>query len=240
MGVIYVEFGSEPRPGIHLYDRRGSAASAIQAADFDWQRILTGSRFAHVDGIFPALNDGCRQATFEFLKAARTAQCAISFDMNYRDTLRSREEARKLYREVLGYVDVLVANRSVSEMVFGGELDEEGFARRYRQEFGCRIVCMTSREMRGGRGRWKSVALVENQCEYGSPFEFEVVDRYGTGDAFLAGFLYGYAGRGVKYGLDFGNALCALAHSTEGDVISSSAEEVKQLMEGGTVFDVKR
>jgi len=241
MGVIYVEFGADPRPGIHLYDRKGSAASTIKPADFDWDRILTDTRFAHTDGIFPGLNTGCREATIEFLKAARKAGCEICFDMNYRETIWSPEEARKLYREILGYVDIVVTNQSVSKIVFGVEDTEEEFTQRYPQEFGCRIVCMTSREMQGRRhGKWKSLALFENRFEYGRPFEFEVVDRYGTGDAFLAGFLFGYSEGGVKYGLDLGNALCALAHTTEGDVISSSSNEVEQLLEGGTHFEIRR
>jgi 2-dehydro-3-deoxygluconokinase len=241
MGVIYVEFGADPRPGMHLYDRKGSAASTIKPADFDWKRILKGSRFAHTDGIFPGLNTGCREATLEFLKAAREAGCEICFDMNYRETLWSPEEACKLYKEILGYVDIVVTSQSASKVVFGVDDAEEGSAQRYRQEFGCRIVCMTSREMgRRRHGKWKSIALFENHVEYGRPFEFEVVDRYGTGDAFLAGFLFGYSERGVKYGLDFGNALCALAHTTEGDVISSSSNEVEQLLEGGIHFEIKR
>lgn len=147
MGVIYVEFGADPRPGMHLYDRKGSAASTIKPADFDWKRILKDSRFAHTDGIFPGLNTGCREATLEFLKAAREAGCEICFDMNYRETLWSPEEARKLYKEILGYVDIVVTSQSASKVVFGVDDSEEGSAQRYRQEFGCRIVCMTSREM---------------------------------------------------------------------------------------------
>jgi 2-dehydro-3-deoxygluconokinase len=241
MGVIYVEFGADPRPGIHLYDRKGSAASTIRPADFDWKAITKATRFAYTDGIFPGLNSGCREATLEFLKAARAVRCETCFDMNYRETLASPEEARKLYGEVLRFADVLVANQSVASLMFGVQDTEEGFAQRFHQEFGCRIVLMTSREMRGGqRGQWRSMALFEKHVEYGGPQEFEVVDRYGTGDAFLAGFLFGYAERGVKYGLDFGNTLCALAHTTHGDVISSSSREVDQLLAGGVHFDVKR
>ncbi len=241
MGVIYVEFGADPRPGMHLYDRRGSAASTIKPADFDWKRILKDTRFAHTDGIFPGLAPGCREATLEFLKTARAAGCEICFDMNYRETLWTPEEARKLYKEILRYVDIVVTNQSVSNLIFGPQGTEEDFARRYHQEFGCRIVCTTSREMLGRRhGKWKSMALFEDQIEHGSPCEFEVVDRFGTGDAFLAGFLFGYSERGIKYGLDFGNALCALAHTTEGDVISSSSSEVEELLEGGIHFEIKR
>lgn len=241
MGVIYVEFGADPRPGIHLYDRKGSAATTITPTDFDWNRILPDTRFAHTDGIFPALSTGCRETAREFLKAARRAGCEICFDMNYRQTIWSPEEARKLYCELLGDVDIVVTNQSVSVIVFGVEDTEESFAQRYRQEFGCRIVCTTSRETLENRhGKWKSMALFENRFEYGAPSEFEVVDRYGTGDAFLAGFLFGYSERGVKYGLDFGNALCALAHTTEGDIISSSSNEVERFLEGGTHIEIRR
>lgn len=241
MGVIYVEFGVDPRPGIHLYDRQRSAASTIKPADFDWNLILSGTRFAHTDGIFPGLNAGCRQSTLEFLKAARKSGCEVSFDMNYRETLWSPEEARKVYREILEYVDIVVTNQSVSQVLFGVQSPEEDTSRRYQQEFGCKIVCMTSREMPGSRrGKWVSMALFENEVHHGNPSEFEIVDRYGTGDAFLAGFLFGYSERGIKYGLDFGNALCALAHTTEGDVISSSSNDVEQLLEGGTKFEIKR
>jgi 2-dehydro-3-deoxygluconokinase len=146
-----------------------------------------------------------------------------------------------MYREFLGRVDIVVTNQTVSKFVFDIEDTEEKLSQRYHQEFGCRIVCMTSREIQGRRhGKWKSMALFENHFEYGRPFEFEVVDRYGTGDAFLAGFLFGYSERGVKYGLDFGNALCALAHTTEGDVISTSSIEVEQILEGGTHFELRR
>ena len=241
MGTVYVEFGAEPRPGIHLYDRKGSAASTIQAADFDWNKILKDSRFAHTDGIFPGLNTGCREASLEFLKCARAAGCQTCFDMNYRETVLSPDEACEMYRDILGYVDIVVSNLSISEIVFGVQATAESFAQRYHEAFGCHIVCLTSRETRGTRrGKWRSVALFENQIEYGSPFEFEIVDRYGTGDAFLAGFLFGNAEHGVKYGLDFGNALCALAHTTHGDVINSTPLEVEQLLKGGVRLEVKR
>ena len=145
-------------------------------------------------------------------------------------------------KTILGYVDVVVTNQSVSNLIFGAQGTEEDFARRYQREFGCRIVCTTSREMQGETARQMEehgprLRIISNTA---CPFEFEVVDRFGTGDAFLAGFLFGYSERGVKYGLDFGNALCALAHTTEGDVISSSSDEVEQLLEGGIHFEIKR
>src|SRR5215218_1986355 len=71
IGVNYVEFGVRPRAGVAVYDRAGSAASTIAAADFDWAEITRGARLAYTDGIFPGLSAGCFEATVAFLAAAR-------------------------------------------------------------------------------------------------------------------------------------------------------------------------
>ena len=49
-------------------------------------------------------------------------------------------------------------------------------------------------------------------------------------DAFFAGFLHGYLEKGVAYGLDFGNGLCALAHTVDGDAAIFSPLEVEALL----------
>jgi 2-dehydro-3-deoxygluconokinase len=241
MGVIYVEFGVEPRPGLHLYDRQGSAASTISVDDFDWPEIIQHTRLAYTDGIFPGLGDGCRKAALAFVRAARQAGRTVCFDMNYRETIWSREQAREVYREILPSVGILVTNRAVSELLLAPQQSDEDIAWWYRKEFGCQTVCVTSRQMAGfGRGAWKSLTLHQDQITYGRPFEFDVVDRFGTGDAFFAGFLYGLAERDVKFALDFGNAICALSHTVEGDVAAVSVDEVMALLNGPSDFQIRR
>jgi 2-dehydro-3-deoxygluconokinase len=61
------------------------------------------------------------------------------------------------------------------------------------------------------------------------------VDRFGTGDAFFAGFLHGYLEGDIAFALEFGNALCALAHTVPGDVAQVSADEVMSLIRHGCV-----
>jgi 2-dehydro-3-deoxygluconokinase len=61
----------------------------------------------------------------------------------------------------------------------------------------------------------------------GQSFEFDVVDPFGTGDAFFAGLLFELAETGsVQESLTFGNAVCALAHTIEGDQATISRAEV--------------
>ena len=74
----------------------------------------------------------------------------------------------------------------------------------------------------------------------GRRYEFDIIDRFGTGDAWFAGFLYGNLEGDVQFALDFGDALCALAHTIEGDVARVAAEDVMALLTEETDLRVRR
>lgn len=231
MGLIFLEYGLEPRRHTHIYDRAHSAASKISAGTFSWSEILAGAKMAFADGILPALNQECREATLAFIKAARQAGCMTCFDVNYRETLWEPAAAADFYRAILPGIDILVTGRTFSENLLGYSGSDEDLLYTYHQEFGCSIVCLTYRTMQGmTRGSWRSMALVEDHIIHGREFEFEVIDQFGTGDAFFAGFLHGFLERNVGYGLNFGNALCALAHTIDGDPAIFSRDEVEALL----------
>ncbi len=78
------------------------------------------------------------------------------------------------------------------------------------------------------------MALRAGQLSHGRRVEFEIVDRFGTGDAFLAGLLASYLdGSPLEAALDFGNACCALAHTIEGDALLVSSAEVHNFLKNG-------
>ena len=241
MGVNYLEFGATPRAEVAVYDRAGSAASSIEASDFAWTEITRGTRLAYTDGIFPGLGAGCFEATLAFLTAAREQGAVTCFDVNYREHLWTIERAREAWQVILPLVDVLATNRSVSESVFGYAGSDQELLARYHDAFGCGTVCLTTREMSGVlHGAWSSIARHEGTVLQGRRYEFDVVDRFGTGDAWFAGFLYGYLEGDIQFALDFGDALCALAHTIEGDVARISAAEVMPLLAAELDLRVRR
>jgi 2-dehydro-3-deoxygluconokinase len=242
MGVNYLDFGATPRVSVTVFDRQGSAASTITPADFDWEAILSGTRAAHTDGIFPALSPGCRDAATIYLTTARAHGCLTTFDVNFRDHLWTADAARACCETLLPLVDVVVTSRSVSELVFGFVGADADILRRYHDVFGCKLVCLTNREIMGILyGAWSSTALYEGQIVQGRRYEFDVIDRFGTGDAFLAGLVYSYLDTGdVEHALNFGNAACALAHTVEGDVAHISAAEVTALLGESIDLRVRR
>jgi len=234
LGLTFVEFSAAPRTPLALYDRADSAASAMTAADFDWPAILSRTRLAHADGILPSLGVGCRDATTAYLRAAREAGCAIVFDVNYRSRLASPQEARAILDPLIAGAEVLVTHRRASEAIFGFSGSDEQLLRTYADRFGCRTVCLTSRAtLPDGRGRWESRALDASQLYAGRPQEFQIVDRNGTGHAWLAAFLYARRlDRGTAYALDFANAALALAHTTFGDVVRLAPAEIEAVLDG--------
>ena len=167
-----------------------------------------------------------------FLNAARAANCTVCFDVNYRPSLLSSDEARDLYRQILPLVDILVTNRTVSEEVLGFQGSDQALLEAYGGAFGNRLICLTYRETEKiSRGSWRSIAYQSGLIFEGRGFNFDVVDQFGSGDAFFAGLLYALSeGRDPRYALDFGNALCALAHTVEGDQAIFSPAEVEAML----------
>ncbi len=76
----------------------------------------------------------------------------------------------------------------------------------------------------------------------GGRIEFDIIDRYGTGDAWLSGFLWSWMNdsNNLQSALAAGNSLCALAHTIRGDVAHITTEEIKASLDGKADLRVRR
>lgn len=242
IGMVFVEFSVAPRRAVHLYDRRGSAASLTTPQDFNWPQAVAGTHYAYADGIFPALSTGCREATLAFLTAAKMSGCRTCFDVNYRQTLWEPAEAARFYRLALSLVDIVVTNRDISEKLLGYQGSDEELLSAYQRDFGCQVILLTYREMQGlAHGTWRSLAFHDSNFYTGRQFSFDVIDQYGTGDAFFAGFLSAIQDSGdIQNALDFGDALCALAHTVEGDQVIFTTAEVQAVLDENYSLKTRR
>ncbi len=232
MGLIFLEYGAGLRPPVHIYDRTGSAAALLQPADIDWAAALAGARLAYLDGIFPALAEGTRAAAATFVTAARAAGARICFDVNYRHSLWAGQDAAAFYRAILPQVDLLVTARDFSTQLLGFEGDDAAILARYAAEFGVEVVCLTTRgQPAPGLGAWRATAWAGGALHSGRDFTFPEIDRFGAGDAFFAGFLHRWLeADNVSDALNFGSALCALAHTIDGDPAPFSPDEVATVL----------
>jgi 2-dehydro-3-deoxygluconokinase len=117
LGLYFVEKGANQRPSQVVYDRDHSSIALSGPETYDWQSALAGAGWLHTTGITAALSRLSFESTLVAVKAAKAAGLAVSCDLNFRKKLWRWEEgtsstalAGRCMREILPYVDVVIAN----------------------------------------------------------------------------------------------------------------------------------
>lgn len=241
VGVNFIEFGATPRPSRVVYDRKSSAASTMAPADFDWKAILNGGRVAYTDGILPGLSRSCRATAQTFFSTARELGLMTAFDINYREHLWSPDEARETMEPLAAMADLLVTSPVDAATVFGIEGSEEQVAAHLAERCGCRSVGVTMGSVNTVlKGHFDGLLWHKGQVFRSNGYEVDAIDRFGAGDAWCSGLIYGLLVRDdPQYALSFANAFCALHFTMPGDVVRADLGEVEALMNSRD-FNVKR
>jgi len=249
-GIYFLETGADQRSSQVVYDRSGSAASAMKAGDFDWASILAGTDWFHVTGITPALSRSAAEASIEAAKAARAAGVKVSVDLNFRKKLwKYGVKAPEMMGKLAELADVLIANEEDLQLGLGitasgidpskGNVGHESYkalaesAKKAYPNVG--IVAVTLRESKSAdRNGWSAVLLGKSGFLHSRSYELEdIVDRVGGGDSFSAGLVYGLLELADEAkALEFAAAASALKHSIPGDFNLASLEEIERLAAG--------
>ena len=238
-GLYFVEYGASPRPTSVIYDRKNSALAGIQPDMVDWESLLAKTRLFHVGGITPALSPSAAQTQIEALRAARSAGCLVSYDLNYRALLWTLEEARVAQLPLMEYVDVLITSLpdqpNVTELISGlsGENPAE-VAQKLAHRFGFKAVLPAMRATPSvQRTIWTSLAYADGKVFTDRSYEVEAIDRLGGGDACVAGFLTGYLEGDLASSVRLGNAFSALKQTSPTDWPWPTRAEAEALIAAG-------
>ena len=225
-GLYYLETGGEPRGLNVVYDRAGAAVTTAETAELPTERVRNAELF-YTTGITPALSETLETTTRELLEIARDAGTTTGFDLNYRSKLWSPAEARETVTDLFPLVDVAVVPEDDAEQVLDREEGGERLARDLQEKYGFETVVVT----RGGEG---ALALDGDAVHEQAAYETETVDRVGTGDAFVGGFLAQYLGDGsIPEALEYGAATAALKRTIPGDMAVVTPGEVEAVIELG-------
>ncbi len=232
LGIYYYESGVYPRKSAVVYDRACSSVCSLSLDEIP-DEIYQKTRLFHISSISLALSKTLRETALQVMKKMKENGVAISFDVNYRAALWSEEEARAVIKEILPLVDILFVSEETSRRMMQktGELDE--IMKSYCTEYGCKLVATTRREVVSPtRHNFGSRIYCEGKF-YEEPHyqNIEVIDRVGSGDAYVAGVLYGIlSGKNVAESMSYGNALSAIKNTVSGDMSISSIDEVNSVM----------
>lgn len=232
LGIYYYESGAYPRKSSVVYDRAKSSMTTLSLDEID-PEMFTKTRVFHISGISLAIDKNLCNTAIELIKKFKENGAAISFDFNYRATLWSEEEARETIVKILPYVDILFVSEETSRRMMAKTGTLEEIMKSYTDEYGCKIVLTTRREVVSPtKHNFTSKVYYDGKFYEENPYEnIEVVDRIGSGDAYVAGALYGM----LKYGdaqkvVEYGNAMSAVKNTIYGDMPASSLEEIDSVI----------
>jgi len=241
MGIYFVEPGADLRPMRVVYDRAGSAFSAIDPAALDWPALLEGAAWLHLSGITPALGEGPARAALDAAEAARSAGVKVSVDLNYRPALWAGRDPRHVVPALVRGCDLLVGNPGAAAAMLGvasgdGDPHDPAFVRRSAEriagELGCGAVAVTLRDVvSAGEHRWSAALWDGAALHPARRYTVRVVDRVGGGDSFAAALVFALQdGRDPAAAVEFATAAGALKLTIPGDFNRVSAAEVDRLL----------
>ncbi len=234
LGIYYYENGAAPRKPSIVYDRKGASINRLSLADLP-NEVYASTRCFHTSGITLALSQNLRETAIELMHRFKAGGAMLSFDVNYRSNLWSEQEALATIKQVLPLVDVLFISEETGRRMFQKTGELRDIMQSYCQEYGVKLVATTQRVVKSPRKHnFGSVIYDSADARFytEAPYEeIDVVDRIGSGDAYVAGVLFGllqYAN--TQKALAFGNATAAVKNTIPGDLPSSDFKEISAII----------
>jgi len=242
LGIFYAEEAPNPLGLQVYYDRAHSACALIDPEAVDLS-VVDSTRILHLTGITPALSDHTRKVFTRLLQRAHEKNIPLSFDVNYRAKLWSASEAAANLEEACQQAAILFCTLADAAELWNFTGSPESILRQMADKFACHNTSKTLVLTLGSEGS----AQLQNDIYTTEPsFPTEGSSRFGSGDAFAAGYLYAYLegelyreirderkknGESDITALTFGNALAALKRCIAGDMAIISPQEVRTLLQ---------
>ena len=237
LGIYYYENGAYPRkPGV-VYDRRHSTINTISIDDFD-ESLFSSARCFHTSGITLALSEQCRNTAIEMIRRFKDAGALISFDVNFRGNLWTGDEARECIEQILPYVDIFFCSEETARLTFLKTGEAKEIMKSFTEDYPISIVASTQRVVHSPKVHTFGSIIYDARSDKfyeEEPYHnIEVVDRIGSGDAYVSGVLYGLLSEpdNCQRALEIGNATSAVKNTIPGDLPSSDLKEIENVIRG--------
>lgn len=235
LGIYYYEDGAYPRKPSVVYDRRHASFCKISLDELP-ESMFSSTRCFHTSGITLALSENTREVAIEMMKRFKENGTLISFDVNFRGNLWTGPEAKECIERILPYVDIFFCSEDTARLTFHKTGTAREMMKSFTEEFPISIVASTQRIVHSPkRHTFGSVIYDAARKEYyeEEPYrDIEVVDRIGSGDAYISGALYGLLSSGgdCAKAVAYGNATAAVKNTIPGDLPSSNLDEIETII----------
>jgi len=221
-GLMFFEAGPVPRNARVIYDRKNSAAAAMTIADADWPALVAASARVHLSGITPALSETCRALVLEVAQVAGRAGKKLSYDLNYRATLTTPNEAEAVLATIAPQLELLVVAERDAQRVLGFTAAGERLAQAIATRYGLNLVALT----RAPSAETGDIFLAGGTIRYAPRYPVEIVDRIGAGDSFVAGLIHGLLDDDPDRAIRLAAYAAGIGLATPGDVNYFGSEDL--------------
>lgn len=255
LGIYYLETGSGNRGSNVVYDRAHSSIATIEENTLDWEKILEGKSWFHWSGITPAISENAAKECLKAIKTAHKLGLTISCDLNYRSKLwKYGKQPVEVMPEMLKYCSVLLGDIDTAFFMLGlakvnPDYSNKLLLQKYYAQITqicpeLKIIATTLRYSVSASHQRIGGILFDGKQVYDAAVKEvnTVVDRVGTGDAFMGGLLYSLIKNpaDLQKALEFAVAACCLKHTIVGDYNLASLEEVENILKGDASGKVSR
>jgi 2-dehydro-3-deoxygluconokinase len=222
-GLMFLERRTADRGRVH-YHRAGSAGAALCVADIRGA-LATGAGILHITGITPALSASARAATRWAVESAAASGMLVSFDVNYRSRLWTRDQARAVVAPLVPFASIIIASADELDLVGEPGADEPAVV--------ASLVARGVREVLVKLGSAGARAHTTDGVRQTEALAVTATDPVGAGDAFTAGYLSGHLdGLSAAERLHRAVTLGAFAASTHGDWEGLPRRDELSLLDG--------
>lgn len=209
----------------NFYYRSNSACTAMTPEMLD-EAYIASAKYLHVSGVTLAVSDSMAKTAQRAMEIAKENKVTVAFDANLRMKMWTAAQARETIDRILHLTDVAFCGIEEGEVLFG-TTDPDAQAEAL-QNYGIHTVIIKV-------GKDGAIGYEDGQKIVSPTLQVkQIVDKFGAGDAFAAGFI-----AGKLKGFDFTNCL-KLANSVGALSITSAGniealptfESVKRAWEG--------
>ncbi|WP_026705472.1 sugar kinase [Flavobacterium soli] len=255
LGIYFLETGSGNRGSNVVYDRSNSAIASIEKGAFDWGKIFEGKTWFHFSGITAAISENAAEECLIAIKTAHRLGLTISCDLNYRSKLwKYGKQPSEVMPEMLSYCNVILGDIDTANFMLGmkkvdpdytDEIALKGFYSNIFEKCpNLRIVATTLRYSVSASHQRIGGVLYDGNSIYKAAVKevTPVVDRVGTGDAFMGGLVYSLIStpENLQRNIDFAVAACCLKHTIVGDYNLATLQEIENIVNGDSSGKVSR
>ncbi|AWG20672.1 2-dehydro-3-deoxygluconokinase [Flavobacterium faecale] len=255
LGIYFLETGTSTRASNVIYDRANSSMADLKVGEINWREILKGATWFHWSGITPALSESATQACLEAIKIAHEMGLTISTDLNYRAKLWNYGvQPKDVMPEMLKYSHVILGDIDTAYFMLGldkvdpdytkGELLPSLYDTIFKMCPDLKYVATTLRYSVSASHQRIGGVMYDGKKLYNAAVQevTPVIDRVGSGDAFMGGLIYGLNEEPLdeQRALNFAVAACCLKHTISGDYNLVTKPEIEKLLSGDFSGKVSR